>query len=756
MMTRTCSARAIPAHWYKFAAALVLLAPTLPAAAAQDLAALVKVYRDAPSVARRAQIERFATVHAKDQEGALARLALGVTSLEQKDYDRAIGNLRAAQPRLPKIEDYAIYYLITAQIQAKDEADIPKEVELFQNLPAASPLATKAVVLRAKALVDLKNPAEAVRLLRESYGGLPQPDADLTLGLAYEAASDPANAAACYQRVYYGYPDTDAADRASAALILLKEAMGSAYPPPTALQVLQRGDKWLAAREYKRARQEFVSMVPLLAGLERDRARVRSAVADYLNGDTSAAYRALDSLDLDRSEADAERLYYLAECQRRTNAYDDMLATLKKLTERYPQSPWRLKALVSAANCYLLQNRPDVYEPLYKTAYEDFPQDPVAASCHWKVAWSAYVHRRAEAADRLREQLERYPSDPRTAASMYFLGKLAESEKNFAAARAYYDKIGSLYPNYYYAMRAQQRLAEPTIFGAQPAAQVAQYLGGIAFPERRVPAERELSPATRLRIERARLLAEAGLDDLAESELRFGARHDGQPHLLAMELARTASSAYVGLRYMKSFAPDYLSTPFDQMPRRFWELLFPLPYRTDLVRNAKLQNLDPYIVAALIRQESEFNPNALSHKNAYGLTQLIPATGRQMARRNGVRRFRTSMLFQPSTNLKLGTHYLRSMLDEWGGKWEETLASYNAGKTHVEEWITWNSFQEPAEFVETIPFTETREYVQSVLRNAAIYRRLYGASGPAQTSAGKQTKAGARRASKKDPSRAAS
>jgi soluble lytic murein transglycosylase len=755
MMTRTCSARAIPALWHKFAAALIFLAVTHAAAAAPDLATMVKVYRDAPSVARRAQLERFATLHPKDQEGALARLALGITSIEQKDYDRAIRNLKAAQPRLPKIEDYAIFYLVTAQIQAKDEAEIPKELEHFQNLPSASPLASRALVLQAKALLDLKNPADAVRLLRESYDGLPQPDADLTLAMAYEAASDPANAAAYNQRVYYGFPDTDAADRASAALILLKEAMGPAYPPPTALQILQRGDKWLAAREYKRARQEFVSMFPLLAGLERDQARVRAGVADYLNGDTAAAYRYLDSLELDRSEADAERLYYLAECQRRTNANDDMLATLKKLTERYPQSSWRLKALVSAANSYLLQNRPDVYDVLYKTAYKDFPQDPIAASCHWKAAWSAYVHRRGEAAGLLREQLERYPSDPRTAAGMYFLGRLAESEKDFAAARAYYDKISSLYPNYYYAMRARERLADPKIVAAQPSAQVVQYLGGIAFPERRVPAERDLSPATRLRIERARLLAAAGFEDLAEGELRFGGRHDGQPHLLAMELARTASSAYVGLRYMKSFAPDYLSTPFDQMPRRFWELLFPMPYRTDLVRNARLQNLDPYIVAALIRQESEFNPKALSHKNAYGLTQLIPATGRQMARRNGVRRFRTSMLFQPATNLKLGTGYLRSMLDEWGGKWEQTLASYNAGKTHVEEWVTWNSFQEPAEFVETIPFTETREYVQAVLRNAAIYRRLYEASGTAQVSAGKESKGAARRAGKKNRSRAA-
>src|SRR5258706_13178559 len=106
--------------------------------------------------------------------------------------------------------------------------------------------------------------------------------------------------------------------------------------------------------------------------------------------------------------------------------------------------------------------------------------------------------------------------------------------------------------------------------------------------------------------------------------------------------------------------------------------------------------------------------------------QLLPSSGREWARKSGVKTFRTSLLFQPATNLQLGTRYLRSMLDQWGGKWEETLASYNAGKSRVIEWLKWGDFQEPAEFVETIPFTETRDYVQAVLRNAAAYRRIYG------------------------------
>jgi len=728
-------------------ALILVMAAATPGSAADDLASLVKVYREKPSVSRRGKIEHFASRHPKDQGGALAHLALGVTSLEQKDYPRAIQHLKAAAARLPRIQDYADYYLASAQLQAKEEADISKELAVVEEMHIASPLASRAVVLQAKALIDLKNPTEAVRILRGHNGELPQPDADLTLAAAYEAASDRLNAAIYYQRVYFGYPDTDPANRASAALVLLKDAMGSAYPPPTAAQILARGDKLMAEQEYVHARQEYTAMAQELTGLERDQARVRAGVADYLRGETAAASRYLQSLDLAHSEADAERLYYLAECQRRANDDDERLETLKRLAKDYRTSPWRLKALVSAGNYYLLQNQPDRFEPLYRAVSEDFPDDPMGPYCHWKVTWCAYVHRRPDAGERLHEQLERYPADPRASAALYFLGRLSETHSDFSAARTYYGRILSLYPNFYYAVRARERLADPKLVAAEPSPKVVQYLNGIPFPEHRVPGERELSAATRLRIERAHLLASAGLSDLAENELRFGARTDGQPHLLAMELARTAPSPYVGLRYMKSLAPDYLSTPIEEMPRAFWEFLFPLPYQKDLVSNAASQNLDPYIVAALIRQESEFNPAAVSRKSAYGLTQLMPATARQLAKRNGVRRFRTSMLLQPSTNLRLGSRYLRAMLDECGGKWEETLASYNAGKTHVDQWRAWDSFQEPAEFVETIPFTETREYVQAVLRNAAIYRRLYGTSRAALPSTDGVPAAGKSRAS---------
>ncbi len=104
---------------------------------------------------------------------------------------------------------------------------------------------------------------------------------------------------------------------------------------------------------------------------------------------------------------------------------------------------------------------------------------------------------------------------------------------------------------------------------------------------------------------------------------------------------------------------------------------------------------------------------------------MRPVTGREFARRAGVPHFTNRVLFEPSVNLKIGSAIFRSMLDKHNGNLVETLAAYNAGPARAAQWISWDTYREPAEFVESIPFTETRDYVQSVLRNADIYRRLY-------------------------------
>jgi soluble lytic murein transglycosylase len=702
-------------------------AAAVQSAAPRGLPELVRAYRLSPSDAQRTAIENYASAH--PGEAAQAQLALGVVAYEQKDYSAAIAGLRQALPKSRQIADYTAYYLGAARVEANDLAGVEQDLAHVHAGPAASPLAGKAWVLEARAL-KAGDPSAAVRLLRSHYAELSQPEGDITLADCYQAAGDLPNAADFYQRIYYQYIAGDAATRAAAALVTLKDAMGAAYPAPLPAQEMRYADRLLNAQLYSQARDEYRAIAEHAPTLERDQARVRWAEADYLNGRTAEARSYLAGLEIADSEADAERLFYLEQCARRLGNEADMLAALERLSSHYAHSSWRLKALVDAANNFLLADRSDEFVPLYKTAYNDFPNDPTSPLSHWKVTFQAYFKGSPDAAGLLREHLQKYPQHFTFAAALYFLGRQAEQDGDFAAARADFERLTRSYGNYYYGMLAARRMADPKVAGAAVSTSEVEFTGSLKLPQGQ-PIAAAPTAATTARITRSRLLRGAGLDDLADTELRFGARGDGQPALLAMEMAGAADAAYIGVRAMKALVPDYLNLPPDGAPRRFWELLFPLPYRSELIANATRHGLDPYLVAGLIRQESEFNPGALSRAKAYGLTQVRPGTGRLYARQAGVPRVTAQVLLQPAMNLKIGTTVLRGMLDQNGGNVEQTLAAYNAGPNRVVQWTTGKSFREPAEFVESIPFTETRDYVQAVLRNQEIYRRLYQ---PAATS----------------------
>ena len=177
---------------------------------------------------------------------------------------------------------------------------------------------------------------------------------------------------------------------------------------------------------------------------------------------------------------------------------------------------------------------------------------------------------------------------------------------------------------------------------------------------------------------------------------------------------------------MKKSGISFFALPMDQVPTVYWQLLFPRPYWPDLASNSEKNSLDPFLVASLIRQESEFNPGAVSRANAYGLMQLLPSVGKSVARKQGIKRFTTSQLLNPSTNLQLGTVNLRQVLDRFGGQVEYALAAYNAGDVPVRQWMSVGDYKDIPEYVESIPYTETREYVQAIIRNRQLYHSLYG------------------------------
>lgn len=666
--------------------------------------------------------------------GAAGLIAVAQHQLELKNYPLAVEYSTAAAKSAPTLDDYAHYIRAQAEYALRNYADVTESATHVFNQVPTSPFVGAAAALAVRADLDGDSPKQALDLIKKYFDVVPQPAADLLLARSFEGNGDLPQAAEYYQRVYYGYPTAREATDAANALVEVKAKLGDAYPPPMAAAMLGRAQKLLDAKNPQGARIELAAAIPDLGGVQRDLARVRLGEADYLDNNVQAAFEYLSSLKVDESEADAERLNYLIRCARKNDKHADVKPFLDHLEQQHAASPWRLDSLIFVADQARTENDVATYLPLYRACATTFAKEPRAAWCHWRVAFESYRKDASDAYDLIRAQLQQYADSPDADNALYFLGRLEEQKNDIASARACYDQLVAHFPNTYFAIVSRERLEQPSIKAATPSPAMLEFLSAISWPSPPEFPSFEPGKEAQARLDRAQLLELTGLDDFAEGELKFGAREDGeQENIYAFQLAKYAAARNApdqALRYIKTYAPGYLYTPLDQAPVAFWQFAFPIPYRDAIVTYSREQGLDPYLVAALIRQESEFNAGVKSHANAYGLMQLLPTTGRDLARHFGIRRLAPDQLFIADRNIQLGTYFFHNLLNSYGGQAEIALASYNAGPGRANLWRTWGPFREPAEFIEVVPFHETRGYMQIVLRNADVYRRLYGSTVP--------------------------
>src|SRR3989442_493920 len=196
---------------------------------------------------------------------------------------------------------------------------------------------------------------------------------------------------------------------------------------------------------------------------------------------------------------------------------------------------------------------------------------------------------------------------------------------------------------------------------------------------------------------------------------------------------KKAGEPFPGMTYARTAVPNVDARKFSDVPIEAWKVLFPLPYEAALRREAAKNDFDPMFAAGLIRQESTFQSDAVSHKNAIGLMQVLPKTGKLLARQIKVR-YVKNKLFDPDYNIELGMGYIASLVRQTGAL-EYAAAAYNAGEDRIAAWKSERNYEEIPELVESIPFTETREYVQVVLRNTEVYRMIYGSASVATQTA---------------------
>jgi soluble lytic murein transglycosylase len=399
----------------------------------------------------------------------------------------------------------------------------------------------------------------------------------------------------------------------------------------------------------------------------------------------------------------------------------DLLSTLRK---QAPDSEWLNRALQSSAAMSL---RLGHYDRALDQYHDSGPsQNKDVANGHWRATWAKSQLNLKAAQKDLEDQIKLYPESSEVPAALYWLARLAQQQSDYAGANGYYRLIKSQFPNYYYAELSDRQLKTlgsvnaPSYVSLKEVVPASKYVSPDVSP--RVVSEAQLS--------KARLLQQIGLTSFAVHELQNVLATYGPVEPVVIELIRClhAAGRYgQAIEMMKTIVPNYSRYSFPALPRPYWDALFPRPYWNDLVSFSRSNGLDPFLVAALIRQESEFQATAVSPAQAVGLMQLLPSTSKQLAQNTHSRYMSPKQLLTPATNLRLGTLMFRRLLDHYDGHVEYALAAYNAGGGRVEEWRSNLTYSDIPAFVESIPFTETRDYVQAVIRNASIYRRLYEA-----------------------------
>lgn len=653
-----------------------------------------------------------------------AGFLFGVSLHRQGMWQEAAGLLEASVGQLPLVADYSLYLAASAY---QGLGLKPQAIDLLSRLLLEHPgslLAERAVRERANLYADVNLLSEAEKAYRDylSRASDASQRREVTLALAEILLREEkqGEAGELLRQLWLKWPGTREAVRADERLSSMAEA------PPFTLS--EQFDRVLALYNSGQHAQAAAGFSPFLAGNtpHASRARLLSGISRFHLRDYNQAITLLSPLIKEPSSLRAESLYWIGRSYGRLDDREKAIATLMRLVNLYPRSVWADDSLYMVALNYSDDHKPKRAVEALSRLNREHPSSDLGDVALWTRAW---IHYRESAPTTALHDLQRLqkgaPSPSRLRVqAFYWSGRILEQlGKRPEALRAYRGLLETFSDEYYYIEQTRLRLDRlaPSAGHVVTASSLK-----IAVPSPPEPLPAPSAP----QVTKARLLKELNLREEASEEFWALVRRDAEDRGLLyeacsafLELGRIEKSLWVAKRLLR---PLYAQTrPAEPVPR-YWDFLYPLGYWELVKEQSTRYTLDPYLVVALIREESAFGERVVSRAGAVGLMQLLPRTADQIVNAAGGTRGSVS-LESPAANIKLGTRYLATMLDEFKGNWTLALAAYNAGPHHVRRWLETRGYRSDDEFIEEIPFLETRQYVKRVLGSYYRYRAQYGA-----------------------------
>ena len=696
------------------------VAPSSPANRA--LESLARELRDAhgnrAESTATVRLANFARLHSRDPLGARAALALGYDAYRGGQYAVARDWLQRASDE-PLLGEYVLYWSALCEQNLARNAEALADWQQFAKRYPQSVLTTSALESFAALAIQQNRAPTALAILEFSPAVDGNPELLFLRGRVRAASGQIAAAVGDFAAVYYGFPLSAASHGAGQQLDLLREPLGEQFPKFSAEQRLARADVLSGAHHWQDALDSYMGVMPLLSGVQSQLAQLGEA---RCRAELGAGPDALADLHFTDADVDAERLAALTNQYRSRDDEAAMISAANAAEARAPAGAGAAQALFGVGNFYWVRLDRATAAGFYDRAAKASPDGPDAPAAAWRAAWFSFLSSSPDTGTRFDGFLRRFPDSDFTADMLYWAGRWAELQGQPQRARAYYIKLQSRFTQAYFGILGAQQLRA---LGPGPVDSIPLLEGIPPIPPAPV-LDSPIPPEAADRVARAQALESIALDSFAEKEYRQAWKDTGNARLL-LDAARAANLAEhypLAIVTIRRLYPEIEHRRFEDVPLAVWFAGYALPEAADIRRAGAVMGVDPMLIAGLIRQESAFDAEARSGPGAVGLMQLLPKTARRLARKLRMP-YSAALLTNPQYNLRLGSAYFAQLTAQFGSP-EAALAAYNAGEDRVIAWRAERHYPDTAEFVESIPFSETRDYVQIVIRNAAIFRRLYG------------------------------
>jgi peptidoglycan lytic transglycosylase len=612
--------------------------------------------------------------------------------------------------------DYSLYYLgaIAFEEKAWDESRV--YAGRLRREYAESIWLDATDLRQAKAELAQRHFSQAAAALRALRTKKAAKSAILeeALFLQAQAAEDPKQAYDLYQQLREQYPRSKWTPLARREQTVLREKEPEIFPFHTVTSLIADAEQLTRERDFDDAETIYKKLLN-----NADDADLRLRLLNKLSNLYLTVRRRSDAIPLLEQVArdypettDAPKaLYQVGQILWNRHDNTQALDIFNQIIARYPRSAVADRAIYAAGDIYEWMGKKDEAIAHYNHVRLQFPRSQVRDDATWRLAWLYYGTGELSEAYRMFKLLgsEARESGLKTAAH-YWQGRAAEKAGDTDLAKQIFGEVYDASQESYYHGLAVSALAK---LGAP----VKEQNFSEPIPEHIT--EPPGTPRVAFHLARARALSEVSLHSLAVGEI------DAIENLTGLDVR---TRLFLSREYFKNQAYRRSLALASQLPvseseRDFYR--FPLAHWQTIQRKALERGIDPYLILALIRQESLFDARARSPAFALGLMQLLPSTAARVAHQIGMSAPSNEKLLDPEVNLTLGTQYLKDLLRRYSDNWFKAIAAYNAGEAAVDRWEKEIATDDEEEFVERIPYFETRGYVKLVMRNHRIYKKLY-------------------------------